>query len=145
MRTNEERLDSLEREQRHLSALFLQIADGSEGWMKPKEAMALLGCKQRTLSRLRTPPVNKETGEPTGEPAQLEAVCLPSLRDPMKGRWMYSRRSILRLRALRLGDASVTNLSPSEWQRREEARTFHRKQRKDAGLSKELVEARVYE
>nr|DAO89723.1 MAG TPA: putative excisionase [Caudoviricetes sp.] len=145
MRTNEERLDSLERENRQMRALFLQVAEGSDGWLKPREAMELLGCKQRTLSRLRTPPVNKETGEPTGEPAQLEAVCLPSLRDPMKGRWIYSRRSILRLRALRLGDASVTNLSPSEWQRREEARTFHRKQRKDAGLSKELVEARVYE
>nr|DAU72625.1 MAG TPA: putative excisionase [Caudoviricetes sp.] len=145
MRTNEERLDSLEREQRHLSALFLQIAEGSEGWMKPREAMDLLGCKQRTLSRLRVPPVDKETGKPTGEPAILEAVCLPSLRNPMKGRWMYSRRSVLRLRAQRLGDASVANLSPSEWQRREEARTFHRKQRKDAGLSKELIEARIYE
>ena len=144
MRTNEERLDSLERENRQMRALFLQVAEGSDGWMKPREVMALLRCKQRTLARLRVPPVDKVTGEPTGEPA-LEAICLPSLRDPMKGRWIYSRRSVLRLLAQRLGDASVTNISPAEWQRREEARTFHRKQRKDAGLSKELVEARVYE
>ena len=55
MRTNEERLDSLERENRQMRALFLQVAEGSDGWLKPREAMELLGCKQRTLSRLRTP------------------------------------------------------------------------------------------
>ena len=121
------------RQARQLRLELDLVIGTSREMLRPAEVKKLIGVKDSQLGRLRdrgcfeyTEMVHKRHDGTT------------------TSRYLYSKRSVLRYLAVRSGDASAEALSPEDWEKREETRSYYRAKRKDAGLSPEIVEARVH-
>lgn len=115
---------------RTMEALVSQIVEKSTEWISPKEAMEILGIKHTQLYRIRESSAeNPEKG--------LEA------RRRASGRWEYSKRSVLRLASYKGGDISVAQISPQQWEEREELKARIRLKRQLSGYSEELINAPI--
>ena len=108
------------RQARQLRLELDLVIGTSREMLRPAEVKKLIGVKDSQLGRLR----DRGCFEYTEMVHKRHDGTTTS-------RYLYS-------------DASAEALSPEDWEKREETRSYYRAKRKDAGLSPEIVEARVH-